>query len=327
MRRALATLLLLGLCHGCGLDNDVGKSGEYTFIGGPEIVDTAAYPLRYLLMIEDDTATQLAYVYLFTGGLGDAGLGLSDLRRLAARFGGFRMAFELPLRRYAGASIASRGLPRPLRVGDLEHELVQLDDAGLAASGANRFLRSVATGDYDVHAYFAAVKYQGELGKLRIGVEDGTLTFDPRLAAGGLEVTVKDDSLRLEHAKLPDADYVRFEVLQPITEIASLGDADAGAEGSAVALEVEAAVQISLFPTEQLALSAARVTDAAGQGCWSKRRPLMARLGQVARRYVVRKGGDLAVIHQRFDSVTIDAADWTTLLGEATPAAYCEGYR
>jgi hypothetical protein len=327
MRRALVTLLVLGLCHGCGLDNDVGKSGEYTFIGGPEIVDTAAYPLRYLLMIEDDTAVHLAYVYLFSGGLGDAGLGLTDLRRLAERFGIFRMAFGVPLARYAAAPIASRGLPLVLRSGDQEHELLRLDDAGLAVSGANRFLRSVATGDYDVHAYFAVVKYEGALGKLRIGVKDGTLTFEPRLADGDLEVTMTDGLLNVDHAKLSNADYVRFELLQPITEIASPGDADAGAERPAAEREIEAAVQVSLFPTQQVALTAARVTDAAGQGCWSDGRPLSARLGQVARSYVSRKGGDFAVIHQRFDTVNMDAERWTTLLDEPTPAAYCGGYR
>ena len=326
-----AAAFALGLAA-CSLGGDVSQDGEYAFLPGSHVVDTAAYPLEHLLVIEDDGDTGRAYVYLFSGQLGRAGLGLPDVRRLAVQSQGFQMAFETPRARYADAPVASRGLPLTLRMGDQSFELARLDDDGLTQSGARRWLSSTDSGDYEVRAYFGVLSHRAPLTELVIDQEDGELSFTPELTPSMPDATVADEALhvaflgndRLERDPL-HADYLVVDLWQAITPApaAGAGDDDAGV---APAAETEAIVRLTV-PTEgEYAASAPLVTDAAGKGCWSSEQALAVRIDQVFRRYLPRPRGDLAVIHHRFDGTTLEATLWSPLLAEPKQASYCEGY-
>jgi hypothetical protein len=75
-------------------------------------------------------------------------------------------------------------------------------------------------------------------------------------------------------------------------------------------------------------VSSRLLTNVAGQGCWSRERPIQARVRQIARRYQRQAGGDWAVIYQRTDGLELDPDTWTALLsGDIQPVSYCDQYK
>ncbi len=304
--RHLAFALVLG-CAACGFGHDVEQDGSYTAIGGTRVTDSAPYPLETLLIVEEDRALEQTLLYLFTGNLRRADLGLEDLRRIAARHGGFQMSFD-PVREAVDESrILRRGRPLPARVGEREIELVRIDDEGLRRTGASRYLSNVAGADFEVAAYFAAVE---ALAPIEVAKRD--IDYEPALADPMLAVERNDESLELTFAS--ESDYVVIELGQIIRRSNEEREA------------IDALVRTSLAPDAPYAVGATLLTDVAGQGCWSEEAPLHARLTQVARRYQQHAAGDWAVIHLRRDVIEVDRAAWTHVLGEATPSAYCRDF-
>jgi hypothetical protein len=317
LQRTLAAVSVVGaVLVGCNPGHEVGNDGEYTFLPGADIDDLAPYPLEHLLIVEDDAETERAYVYLFAGELGKAALGLPDLRRIALQYGRYEMAFDPPRARYADQRVAGRGAPLRLELdGGDEVELVRLTDAGLGPSGAARWLSSVASGDYDVRAYFAMIQRAdgAELSAFSIADGETELAFEPKLITPELDVRLEDDLLMLDYGELPRADSLTIDLWQQIRAKAEPHTA------------VEAEVRTLLPPGAQYAAGTTLVTDAAGQGCWSEEQPLGVRVAQLARRYEDAHGGS-ATIHLKLDATWLEPETWTALLAEPKRADYCKNY-
>jgi hypothetical protein len=302
--------------QGCGLDPGVGQPGQYSFVPGAPVVDSTPYPLEHLMVVEEDSASGLALIYLFAGELAAAGLGLQDLRRVALGHLRFQMAFDRPRSRFAQEALADSAGGMRLRVGDADETvLVALDDRGLVQSGASRWLSSVTSDDYAVRAYFAAVEYQGPAPALAVEFESADI--GPRTQLPALELTVEtgdDGELTLHHGSAEGADYVILELGQPIT----------GKQTPRQPLD--ALARMTLARGTPLAIGAALLDGLAAQGCWSAERPLQLRVTQVARDYLAQPRGGAAVIHQREDAMAIEPEVWAARGASVEPAAYCADF-
>ena len=106
-----AAAWLIAAFYACGPESGVGQDGEYTFVSTAPVVDSTPYPLHDLVQVEQDDDRGVALVYLFSGELGQAGLGLPDLRRVARQFGRFQMAFDTPRSNFTRGVLA-RSMPR-----------------------------------------------------------------------------------------------------------------------------------------------------------------------------------------------------------------------
>lgn len=312
---SLAMLLLAFSC-GCNVGHEVGQDGVYAFLPGANVDDLAPYPLERLLIVEDDAETSRAYVYLFAGELREASLGLQDLRRIALQYGQYQMAFDPPRARYAEEPLEGSGKPLALELdGGDDVELLKLDDAGLAQSGAGRWLSTVTSGDFHVRAYFGVIERDGELEGFTIE-DPGTdteLTFEPALPELQIEVAIGDDALMVDYGEAKQADSLTFDLWQQITTKAEPHTT------------VEAEVRTLLPPGGQYGAGASLITDAAGKGCWSDEKPLGVRVMQLRRAYDAQDGGS-ALVHVKLDTIWIPPENWTVLLGDPTPAAYCKDY-
>jgi hypothetical protein len=318
MRRQVGIALALGVAA-CGFGRGVGQSGAYENVPSTHVTDTAVYPLQSLLIIEHDQRVQQARIYVFRGNLRAADVGLEDLRRVALRFGAFVMAFDAPQGRVAVSDELDAGVedadagpivghaePLSARVGDQAVTLVRLDDKTLFRSGASRYLTGVRTTEYEVAAYFGVVPApdvwpEVTIDKLGIAFAGAPGTAQPELVRTptliGLSYTTT-------------ADYLVVELVQ--SQRRKL-------DGS----RVDALVRTALAPGVAYALSPRLLTDVAGQGCWSRERPVEARVRQIARSYQQQPRGDWAVSYERIEVVPIATDDWTALLGELRAPAYC----
>ena len=321
MLRAPCFALALSVAA-CGFGNDVGQIGGYEVARGTRVTDSALYPLASFMVIEHDLGFHQLRLYCFTGQLRRADLGLEDLRRIALRFGGFAMAFDAPQQRVrladdldagvedtdAGA-IEGHGAPLEARVGDQAVMLVKLDDKSLFRSGASRYLTSVRTSEYAVNAYVGVVDAEDTVPE--ISIESLGIHYASALesAKPGLVRTEK----LLGFSYVTRADYLVFELAQ-----AQRRKADQSG--------VDALVRTLLEPGASYALSPALLTNVAAQGCWSRERPIEARVRQVARSYQQRWGGDWAVSFERIEVVSVPSEEWTALLGDTRPFGYCDNF-
>jgi hypothetical protein len=307
-------LLVPLLAQGCGLDSGVGQPGSYVFVSDAPVVDSAPYPLQHLLIVEQDDEIEECLVYLFSGQIGRAGLGVADLRRIARGHGRAQMAFDLPRSRFAQAELSGEAVGPSVQIGNAApSSLLALDDMALQQSGAARWLSSVKSDDYSVAAYFAALPCQGDAVPITIALDGGDLELGP-MPAAAVEVRVSDEMLALDY-DTPRADYVVIELWQAIAKTEMPDEA------------IEALVRTSLPPAVAYTVGASLVDSAAGQGCWSQARPVGARVTQIARAYIPRQAGDVAVILQRIDGSEIQPATWTALTDSPAPAGYCQDYQ
>jgi hypothetical protein len=325
----LITLALALTCAACGFGRDVGQSAGYEIIPNTHVTDTALYPLSSLLLIEHDLRLEQTRLYLFTGDLRGADLGLEDLRRVALRFSSFAMAFDSPIARVqvdadadldAGVAgdedagpIVSHGTALMALVGARTVPLVRLDDTGLFRSYASRYLTSVSSPDYDVAAYFGVTDAPATLPQ--VSIPSLGMRFTPNLASAELKLVQNEMLLGLTYTSA--ADYLTFELVQ---------EKRRASDGS----EVDALVRTLLAPGIPYGLSARLVNDVAGQGCWSSDRPIEARVHQVVRSYQLRAPrapGDSAVSYERIEKLEIAPPRWTVLLGPARPSPYCDQLR
>lgn len=320
MRRSLARHAFLcaaaavaASIYGCGPDSGVGQDGEYVFVSTAPGVDSTPYPLHDLVQVEQDDDRGLALVYLFSGELGQAGLGLPDLRRVARQFGRFQMAFDTPRGSFARGALTSPTTLDLALADGRQRKLHQLDDDTLRLTGSSRYLASTRSDDYDVRAYFAAVEYSGDLPDFSIAAPTTKLEVPAAPAATELAVTIEDETLTLDYGT-PSADYLIVDLIQIIHARAKPNDA------------IEALVRISIPASTKYQVGTTLIDSAANQGCWSTERPLQLRVTQIARAYTQHPGADSALIQQRARSITIDPKTWSPLVIEHQPAPYCTNY-
>lgn len=318
MRRRLAALCLLTCAlPACNMDAGVDNLGSYTFLPGAPVPDTAALPLRHLLLLERDSASASTLVYYFEGDLGAAGLGLEDLRRQALRHGGFQLRFAHAPEHYASA------LPRAAEgalTADLDgRELVlaKLDAQGLYAVGASRWLRTLDEAEFPVRAYFGVVE-RAELGQLRLNAEDGVLAYDFSLGPGTPSPRVTEASVVVERAATPRAGELELELSQDVTRISDEAP-------------LETSIVSRLAAGDAYEASAAVVLAAFAGNCWSLERPLLARVSQIRQSYEARASGDMAVIERRRDSAALDEEAFAGFVsahgGEPALAPHCQDIR
>lgn len=339
MRPGIPTLLLALLTTFCSPGSDVEHRGRYAFLPGPGINDTPPRPLKHLLIVEQDALSENTLLYYFTGELGAAGLGFEDLRRVALGHGVFQMRFNLPLENYAraarnvqvsnsaaGGAAGAGGAPgddlgfvpakdEPLLATIDEHTvpLWQLDSASLSTVGASRYLAALDTTDFTVDAFVGSLNTAGPFSQVRINT--GTLTLSHAFELAPMDLTVKreDELLQATPTQLEGVDYLDVELLQQITRISDEAT-------------IEASVHVSLSPQMTYAVSNALLTDAFGQGCWSRQTPLWLRFTQVARSYQNLEDNDFAVIQNGQAISEVEDELWVDALGDPQPAAYCSLY-
>jgi hypothetical protein len=306
MRRAL----ILGslACAACGFGHRVDQDGEYVIIAPSPVDDSAVYPLSSLLYLERDVGRGQTRLYCFTGDLRAANLGLEDLRRIAARFGGFQMTFDPPIEHIDPDSIQSHGDPLEAQIGDQTLELVRLDDDALQPTAAQRFVSSVSSTDYDIAAYFGVIDNADPLPNVTI--EATGIAYAPPDDDPGLSLI--RDSQRLGISYHSSADYLTLELSQTI---------HSRADDSAI----DASVRTLAGADSSYAVSPQLLSNVTGQGCWSET-SLEGRMEQTARYYQPRAGGDWAVVYTRSDALEIKPSDWTPLLGGVNYPGYCGGY-
>ncbi len=314
MQRRLAAVPLSLALAACNLSADVNNTGGYTLLPGAPVADTAALPLRHLLVVERDAGSERTLVYYFEGELAAAGLGLEDLRRKALRHGGYQLRFAYPPARYASAFEPSeQGALRSELDGE-ELAFSPLDGEALYLTGASRFLRSVDDAEYPVRAYFAAVERAGELGTLRIELAGEPIEYDFALGASGPAPRVVDGTLAVERAETERAGELELELSQDVVRISDEA-------------ELETSVVTLLAPDAPYAAPAGVVLAAFAGNCWSLERPLVARLSQIRQYYARRDGGDFAVIERRRDAEALRDGELASFVDEhgGAPelAAYC----
>jgi hypothetical protein len=328
---------LAALFVACNLDGDVEHEGTYVFLPGSPIPDTAAFPLHELLVIEEDGLGQDSLFYDFRGDLGPLGVGVESLPRVLANDGAFSLLFEFPFSDYvpgapdtgdgsAGAGgveggAGAGGSPEPDLV--LEHDratvgLRALTAADLADTGAARYTVALTTGDFALTAFFGAERRSAPLRWLRFPVPavraEPPPRYDAKLAPSTLTFAREDGLLLVDPGTLARPDYLVVDLFQRVQRVAD-------------ERALEAVVRITIAP-EIPYLASARVLESAFASlCWSKDKPLFARVTQVARDYVARASGDSAVIHRRSDSAEVPAELW--LPDASTPPLrdYCDGFR
>ena len=131
LRAPMLFALAASLALSCDFGADVAHRGAYGFLPTAAIPDTALRPLRFLLVVEEDPASERTLFYYFEGDLGRAGIGLESLPRIAARHGRSAMRFTPPLETFA--------IPKPITGGE--------GGAGGAAGGSGSGAGSGSPGE------------------------------------------------------------------------------------------------------------------------------------------------------------------------------------
>jgi hypothetical protein len=176
----------------------------------------------------------------------------------------------------------------------------------------------VNTTDYDVSAYFGMID---NAEPMLIAISRAGLDYEPPADDPELAFERDDEKISLEFTS--KADYVVIELVQPIVETKTMeDDEDAGTEPRIL----DGLVRTLLSPATKYQVGPELLTDVAGKGCWSREQPIEARLHQFFRRYQQRAKGDWAVVYERIDRLEVSVEDWTALLGDPTPSAYCKDF-
>lgn len=303
-------LWLACCCGACGFGNSVEQFGNYESVPTTYVTDSAVYPLASLLIVEQDLIVEQTRLYCFRGDLRRADLGFQDLRRIATTFGSSAIAFDLR-REHLDAPEEREGALQA-EVGEDTIALQRLDDEGLFATGARRYLTSVSSPDYAVSAYFGVIEGADPLPAIRI--EQAGIDFEPKLDSAALEPEAGDE--RIQFTYEASADYVIAELLQGLQRRETDDDAPA----------LDGLVRTTLAPGTPYIVSSRFMSVSAGQSCWSRERAITMRLRQVARRYQQAMHGAWAVIHERSEGLELEPAAWTALASDVQAPGYCQAY-
>ena len=315
MSPRLTLLLAILVSTSCGLQSNSEHFGSYSFSSQSDTVDTARYALDHLIVLDQDETSGLTLVYLFSGDLAGADLGLRDLEHIREQFGPpASIEFQLPLSFFASQPIELEGRSIALSSGDQTlASLDQLSDDGLFQSGASRWLRSTSQG---VATYFGFFETNLWNDNLTLQGFDG-LSIGPLLTlATNLSVDRADDAnLTVSWDTPAPGDYVAVELVQTVTDI-----------------ETDVPVDVSVLTTqaaEPRSYEAASdlIAEAHEKCCWDVAKILSARLTQIGRLYISGPSGAVAVIHRSNTSQSIDATDWTDQIRATEQPSYCDAYR
>jgi hypothetical protein len=319
MSQKLAVAGFLAALTSCNVDADVNQFGGYTFLPGSYVADTAALPLRHLVIVERDLAAGLTLVYYFEGDLGRAGLGLEDLRRKALRHGVLSQRFAFPPTRYAEAI-------EPEEAGglaaDIDAEpmmLSALDTEALYAVGASRFLRTVDDPEFPVRAYFGSIERASGLLLLRLELEGEQLSYAFALDASDVAPAIDGNVISVDPGAIERAGELEIELGQNVTRLSDEA-------------ELESGLFALLAPGASFDVPVEAVLAAFSGNCWSLERPLHSRVTQLFQRYEARESGDFAVIERRRDTGELDPERLANFVTQAAenpppPASYCSDFR
>jgi hypothetical protein len=303
----------------CNVDADVNQFGGYSFLPGSYVADTAALPLRQLVIVERDLAAAITLVYYFEGDLGKAGLGLEDLRRKSLRHGGLSQRFAFPPVRYAEAIERTEADGVAADIDAEPMMLFALDTEALYAVGASRFLRTVDDPEFPVRAYFGSIARASELLSLRLELEGEQLSYAFALDASDATPAIDGDVISVNPGATERAGELEIELGQNVTRLSDEA-------------ELESGLFALLAPGARLDVPVDIVFASFPGNCWSLERPLYSRVTQLFQRYEARRSGDFAVIERRRDSAELDPGRFSSFVTQATAtppalAAYCADFR
>ena len=79
-----AVLIIALFLLSCGIQTSVNQPGQYTSLPEAEVADTNIYPMKHLVVVEDDALSGKTFIYAFSGDLSGAGVGIESLDRIFA---------------------------------------------------------------------------------------------------------------------------------------------------------------------------------------------------------------------------------------------------
>lgn len=307
-------MLFFALVSSCGLQSDVDHYGEYRYMNGTDVTDTVLYPMDHFVLVEEDALSGRTLVYLFSGELGQAGIGLQDLSRVAARFGGYRVSFRYPRSFYLAQPIESEG--PAIQLISLDQEVGTLSplraDEHLYLSGAFPILRSVNVG---VSAWFGTFTNNEVEAMVEFEIAGQTIELDSPLGVPAFEVVPQEERITLNTGSLPQADYRIMDLFQT-------GSFKEDASPREFTVETWLDSDTDYYASHGL------LQDAYEKACWSTEKSLKLRITQVAQQYVSRAGESWGIVYRRIHSRNVAPNDWLPLIDPGSPhvAAYCSNY-
>ena len=315
MWRHLATLIPIAIClSSCGIQTDVMHSGQYNALPESEVADTGLYPMKHFLLVEEDGLSGKTLIYLFSGDLASAGIGIEDLDRVSLRHGAYNIAFRYPRSFFSEQAIESSGPAIDLQSGDISvGQLKPLEeDDDFFLSGAYTVLRTTSL---DVRGWFGTFVNNEVDGPVTLQIGDDTLEINSPLQLPVFSITTEEDRINMNTGELAGIDYRTMDIFQVGSAIA---------DGS----PREFTVVTSLSPDADYFASHLLLEDAFGKSCWTMEKSLKLRVTQVARRYHDNGGNPWGIIYRRINARIIDADDWkpTLNLNNVETADYCVDY-
>jgi hypothetical protein len=315
MTQHLATLMLFALClASCGIQTNVMHSGQYNALPESEVADTGLYPMKHFVLVEEDGLSGKTFVYLFSGDLAEAGIGIEDLDRIALRYGKYNIAFRYPRSFFLEQTIESSGPSIPLLSGELAvGQLKPLEeDDDFYLSGAYTVL---TTTSMDVLGWFGTYVNNEVDGPLTLQIGEDTLTINSPLELPIFTITTEEDRINMATGELTGLDYRIMDIFQSGTSIE---------DGS----PREFTVATSLSPEADYFASHLLLEDAFGKSCWSMEKSLKLRITQVARRYHDNAGNPWGIIYRKINSRNLAPNDWQPNLNldNVETEEYCATY-
>ncbi len=317
-KRIVIITTLLSLTISCGIQSNSDHRGSYIFSSAAETVDTGRYPIDHLIIVDEDGRSGLTLIYLFSGDLAGANVGVRDLRHIASQFGPpASIEFQLPLAFFTGQPIEEAGRSIGLSSGETSiGTMIQLNDDGLFQSGASRWLRSTSQGVATYFTYFESAQWSGPLNL--DGFTD--LAISPRFGEVSNLSAARDtsddntDGLVVSWETQEVSDYVTVELLQTVTDIET-------------EVPVEVSIATSMVDASPYQASPELIAEAHEKCCWATTHSLWARLTQIGRFYSEPGGNNIMVVHRRSTLASIESADWTDHITSDAQPSYCDAYQ
>jgi len=309
------TALILSLFTlGCGIQTNVGHPGEYTSLPEAEFADTTLYPMDHFILVEEDALSGQTFVYLFSGDLSSAGIGIESLDRIALRYGRYSIAFRYPRSFFLEQPIESTGETIPVtEVYNTVTNLQPLEiDDHLFLSGAYPVLRTTSM---DVKAWFGSYTTNEVNEAVSIELGNQTIVLQSPMGLPTFTITPEEDRIEMLSGALTGLDYKVMELYQTGTAIADQTPR-------------EFTVATILPPSEDYYASHLLIEDAYGKSCWSTEKSLKLRITQIARRYYQENGQAWGIVYRKINSRNLAPDDWIPTFNEENTetSGYCEDY-
>ncbi|HLV65480.1 MAG TPA: hypothetical protein VKY73_06695 [Polyangiaceae bacterium] len=361
MRLRASSLVAITTCFAlsCELGADVAHRGAYGFLPSAAVPDTTLRPLRHLLVVEEDPASERTLLYYFEGELGRAGIGLESLPRLARRHGRSAVRFESPL--------ATLGIPEPPASGGAagasgapsdtlpRGEAGASDPGGAAGEGSVAGAGGAPGSAIEREALVVELEGSSELVTLErieafeleptgasrfapslganppvrafFGVRRGQSALPPlRIDTDGRPLRFTPALRALEPAPSRENALLVADYAPSPTADYLLVDLFQTIHRDSDAAPFDAILGVALAPSTRYLVSPELLASAFELGCWSLERPLHLRVTQVSRAYELAAAGDFAVVHRRHDAIEVPASLWSDTVASVGTAAYCADF-